>query len=122
VGLPFRSYFWSIRDGRSDAEEQIPSRGRSAKAKLSAVPERSFRLAERDPLELASHKSPLYALPISHVRARYAAAGNVGRLNSENTAKSRDLAASYLNSAVLLQTQERSRKWFEDHRAKTQTA
>ena len=47
-----------------------------------------------------------------------AAAGNVSGLNSENTAKSRDLAASHLNSAVLLQTQERARKWVEDHPAK----
>ena len=47
-----------------------------------------------------------------------AAAGNVGGLNSENIAKSRDLAASHLDSAVLLRTQERARNWFEDHPAK----
>ena len=47
-----------------------------------------------------------------------AAAGNVTGPNSEDTAKARDAAASHLTSAVLLQTQERARKWFEEHPTK----
>ena len=49
-----------------------------------------------------------------------AAAGNVTGLNSDDTAKTRDEAASHLSSAVLLRTQERARKWFEDHLADRQ--
>jgi TPR repeat protein len=49
-----------------------------------------------------------------------AAAGDVTGLNSEDTAKARDAATSHLTSAVLLQTQERARKWFENHAADMQ--
>jgi TPR repeat protein len=36
-----------------------------------------------------------------------------------DVSKIRDDTASHLTSTVLLQTQERARKWFEDHAAKT---
>ncbi len=43
-----------------------------------------------------------------------------GSHSSTNDMDDRDLAASHLTKSVLLETQERARKWFEDHRAKPQ--
>jgi hypothetical protein len=47
-----------------------------------------------------------------------AAAGNPPTASAEADVKNRDEAASNLTKTVLLQTQERARKWFEDHPAK----
>jgi len=43
---------------------------------------------------------------------------NLEVANLEKVAKRRDDAASYLTKTVLLQTQERARKWLEEHPAK----
>lgn len=48
-----------------------------------------------------------------------AMSGNVDGVKPAALAKYRDLAASHLTKTVLLQTQERARKWFEDHATKT---
>ena len=47
-----------------------------------------------------------------------AASGEVNGINRESVSKDRDDAAFRLTPEVLLQTQERARKWFEDHPAK----
>ena len=47
-----------------------------------------------------------------------AAAGNVSGLNSVDTARTRDEAASHLTPADLSREQERARKWFGDRPAK----
>jgi hypothetical protein len=50
-----------------------------------------------------------------------ASLGNLtGLSNPQSIAKDRDKAASHLSKEMLLQTQERARKWFEDHPAKAQ--
>jgi hypothetical protein len=43
------------------------------------------------------------------------ATGKLEKSKPEDAAKGRDFAASHLTNTVLLQTQERARKWFEDH-------
>jgi TPR repeat protein len=48
-----------------------------------------------------------------------AASGKMEYIKQEDVAKNRDKAATHLSSAVLAQTQERARKWAEDHPAKT---
>jgi TPR repeat protein len=48
-----------------------------------------------------------------------AATGEPDDSDKENAIKARDNAASQLTRTVLLQTQERARKWFEDHAART---
>lgn len=50
-----------------------------------------------------------------------AAPGTLGNNNQKWVASYRDAAASKLTPAVLLQAQERARKWFEDHAAKAGT-
>jgi uncharacterized protein len=47
-----------------------------------------------------------------------AASGNVENVRPEDLATNRDNAASHLTSALLLQTQERARNWFETHGSK----
>lgn len=47
-----------------------------------------------------------------------AAAGKPRHVKQEELAKYRDEAASHLSNTALLRTQERARKWFEDHTAK----
>jgi hypothetical protein len=48
-----------------------------------------------------------------------AAAGKIHEVKQEDVAKMRDNAASHLTPADLSRVQERARKWFEDHPAKT---
>jgi len=48
-----------------------------------------------------------------------AASGKVARIKPEEVEKFRDEAGSNLTKTILLQTQERARKWFEDHPAQT---
>ena len=48
------------------------------------------------------------------------AAATVSGLNSEDTARARDEAASHLTPADLSRVQERATKWFEDHPTKPQ--
>jgi TPR repeat protein len=47
-----------------------------------------------------------------------AASGKLESIEPEKVASLRDAAASNLTKTVLLQTQERARKWFEEHSAK----
>jgi TPR repeat protein len=59
-------------------------------------------------------------VPQSHANAYFwldlAAAGKpIDARLQEAAAKNRDDAASHLSSTDLVQTQERTRKWFEDH-------
>jgi TPR repeat protein len=49
-----------------------------------------------------------------------AASEKQDEIKPEEIAKYRDDSASHLSNAVLMQTQERARKWFEDHAAKPQ--
>jgi hypothetical protein len=45
--------------------------------------------------------------------------GNAASFLQANIEKTRDEAAANLTKTVLLQTQERARKWFEDHPVQT---
>jgi TPR repeat protein len=49
-----------------------------------------------------------------------AAAGEQDASDSKQVAKYRDEAASHLTAADLSHAQERVRKWFEEHQAKSQ--
>jgi TPR repeat protein len=49
-----------------------------------------------------------------------ATSGKLDGIKPDDVVSVRDGAASYLTSTVLLQTQARARKWFEDHPAKPQ--
>jgi TPR repeat protein len=48
-----------------------------------------------------------------------ASSGKMDGIKPEDVAKERDDTAAHLTRTVLLQTQERARKWFEDHSPKT---
>jgi TPR repeat protein len=86
------------------------------------------KAAEQGDVDAQTFLGDLYAhgtgVPQDYAEAYFwfdlAAAGNATEQNSADTAKARDEAASHLSSAVMLRTQERARKWFEDHPAKPQ--
>ncbi|MGA3080159.1 MAG: hypothetical protein ABSD44_02115 [Terracidiphilus sp.] len=84
------------------------------------------KAAEQGDVDSQKFLADLYAdghgVPQDYAEAYFwldlAAAGKDTGPNSEDTAKTRDAVASHLTSAVLLQTQERARKWFEEHPTK----
>ena len=63
-------------------------------------------------------------VPQDYVEAYFwldlAASGKQETVPSEEIVKARDVSASRIPAALLLQTQERARKWFEDHPSKTE--
>ena len=81
-----------------------------------------YRMAAKQGTALAqNHLGLIYAdgrgVPQDYAEAYFwlSLASANGSHSSTNGVDDRDLAASHLTKTVLLQTQERARKWFEDH-------
>jgi TPR repeat protein len=81
-----------------------------------------YRMAAKQGNALAqNHLGLIYAdgrgVPQDYAEAYFwlSLASANGSHSSTNGVDDRDLAASHLTKTVLLQTQERARKWFEDH-------
>jgi TPR repeat protein len=81
-----------------------------------------YRMAAKQGNALAqNHLGSIYAdgrgVPQDYAEAYFwlSLASANGSHSSTNGVDDRDLAASHLTKTVLLQTQERARKWFEDH-------